>query len=951
MINMKYLLRLLVILSFLFSQGEVTYVGAQQSIVANTAAATYITNTSAVLGGSFNNPAGYTTIAWFQYGTTTSYGSNTTAQGYATSGNVNLSTTVTGLNSLTTYHYRIVTQNSGGMFYGSDQTFATYQTPTILASGYYPDHIVVDSTSVYWSGTNGIFKISINGGPTTTLVSGIGTTSSWPSSIAIDATSVYFADFGTNTIKKVGLNGGLVTTLASGASYPVSIAVNATSVYWGELCGTSGTVKKVGINGGTVTVLASGLHTYFSCTSGSVALDSTSVYWAEYDAIKKVGVNGGIVTVLALTSGVRDANSVIAVDSANVYWPNGGSVMTVGVNGGTRTTLGGSVGSTNYIDNIIVDATSVYVTTLSADRSDCSTIRKMSKIGGAMTALASDPEGSMSSFAVDSTSVYWAGSSGDLFRLTTTSQQSCTYTLTPTNYGYSAASNAGTISVASSSSSCTWTATSNASWITVTSGSSGAGSGTVTYNIAENTTSNIRTGIMTIANQTFTVTQAAWTYSNSIGSRNSIKVTDMSGTRPTIGGTISVKAWDAGGNAIPEPTSAAPLTLNNNGTTTIPGDVLIARFPTGTPMLYALSADSSKYIITNVKISSDGTLNVPNGATSGTTKFVANSVGGRNSIKITDMSGSLSTPASIIVAAWDVNGTAIPEATGATPLTLNNHGTTTIAGTDLMARFPAGTPMSYEFTVGSSQYVITNVKSSSDGSINIPYAYTSGMTNFVANSIGARNTIKISDVSGSLSTSGAAITISAWDVNGNAIPESTSAAALKLYSRETTSITGTNLAARFPSGIPMSYEFAVNSSKYIITNIKSSIDGTINIPAVYTSGTTTYASNYISSRSTIKITDASGSLSSSGAVITVAAWDANGNALTESGSATPLTLYNNGTTTITGTNLATRLPTGTPSLYEFTIGSSKYLVTNVTSNTDGTVTIPSVYSSGVAGGI
>ena len=77
--------------------------------------------------------------------------------------------------------------------------------------------------------------------------------------------------------------------------------------------------------------------------------------------------------------------------------------------------------------------------------------------------------------------------------------------------------------------------------------------------------------------------------------------------------------------------------------------------------------------------------------------------------------------------------------------------------------------MSYSFTVASSQYVITNVKSSTDGSINIPYSYPSGTTNFVANSIGPRNTIMISDVSGSLSTSGAAITIAAWDANGKAL--------------------------------------------------------------------------------------------------------------------------------------------------------------------------------------
>jgi hypothetical protein len=475
-------------------------------------------------------------------------------------------------------------------------------------------------------------------------------------------------------------------------------------------------------------------------------------------------------------------------------------------------------------------------------------------------------------------------------------------------------------------------------------------SGNPTFETYTTAVSNGQVSI-SVSSRPVYVEESGWIYSNSVGSRNTVKVTDLSGSLSSSGASIMVKAWDANGNALTESSSAASLKLYSHGTTTIAGSDLAARFPGGSPLLYALAADSSKYIITNVKSSSDGTLNVPNGYTSGTTKFVSNSVGPRNAIKITDMSGTLATPASITVAAWNADGVSIPESTSATPLTLSSHGTTTITGTELAARFPTGTPMSYEFTVDTSKYVITNVKSSSDGSINIPYAYMSGSSNFVANSIGPRNTIKISDVSGSLASSGAAITISAWDVNGNALSESTGAAALKLYSRGTTSITGSELAARFPGGTPMAYEFTVGSSKYIITNTKSSTDGSINIPAVYTSGTTAYASNDISSRSTIKMTDASGTLSSSGAAITVAAWDMNGNTLAESGSATPLTLYSNGTTSITGTELAARFPTGTPVLYEFTVGSAKYLITNVTSNTAGTLTIPSVYGSGVAGGI
>ncbi|RLI01226.1 hypothetical protein DRO38_05415, partial [Candidatus Bathyarchaeota archaeon] len=44
-------------------------------------------------------------------------------------------------------------------------------------------------------------------------------------------------------------------------------------------------------------------------------------------------------------------------------------------------------------------------------------------------------------------------------------------------------------------------------WIHITSGSSGTGSGTVNYSVDENTGS-ARTGTITIADQTFTVTQS-----------------------------------------------------------------------------------------------------------------------------------------------------------------------------------------------------------------------------------------------------------------------------------------------------------------------------------------------------------------------------------------------------------------------------------------------------------
>lgn len=85
---------------------------------------------------------------------------------------------------------------------------------------------------------------------------------------------------------------------------------------------------------------------------------------------------------------------------------------------------------------------------------------------------------------------------------------SCSYSINPTTASYAANASSGSVAVTASSG-CSWTATSNASWLTITSGSSGSGSGNVGYSVAANTTSSPRTGTLTIAGRTFTVSQAA----------------------------------------------------------------------------------------------------------------------------------------------------------------------------------------------------------------------------------------------------------------------------------------------------------------------------------------------------------------------------------------------------------------------------------------------------------
>ena len=82
----------------------------------------------------------------------------------------------------------------------------------------------------------------------------------------------------------------------------------------------------------------------------------------------------------------------------------------------------------------------------------------------------------------------------------------CTYSIYPTSKHFGPSGGTGSVDVTTQSG-CAWTATSNDSWIHITSGSSGTGSGTVNYSVDENTGS-ARTGTITIANETFTVTQS-----------------------------------------------------------------------------------------------------------------------------------------------------------------------------------------------------------------------------------------------------------------------------------------------------------------------------------------------------------------------------------------------------------------------------------------------------------
>ena len=126
-----------------------TFVTAEPP-AAVTSAASSIGTTSAKLNGSVD-PNGRSTTYFFEYGTTTSYGTKTSSSSAGSgSSSTNVSKTVSGLNSGTIYHFRLVATSDAGTVTGADRTFTTAERP---GSGHRPRPRLVGPTSATLGGS------------------------------------------------------------------------------------------------------------------------------------------------------------------------------------------------------------------------------------------------------------------------------------------------------------------------------------------------------------------------------------------------------------------------------------------------------------------------------------------------------------------------------------------------------------------------------------------------------------------------------------------------------------------------------------------------------------------------------------------------------------------------------------------------------------------------------
>lgn len=202
------------------------------------------------------------------------------------------------------------------------------------------------------------------------------------------------------------------------------------------------------------------------------------------------------------------------------------------------------------------------------------------------------------------------------------SQSGCTYTLSPTSQSFAYSGGNGSVSISPSSSSCTWDATNSSSWISLTSGTSGAGSGAVGYSVAANTASSIRTANLTIAGQTFSITQEAICNYSLSSSGQTVAYTGGSGS-VGITATPASCSWsaskDQGWITLTSGTSGS-----GNGTVTFTVD---ARGDSGPDLSGKITIAGLTYTITQ------------SGASTGQTNTVTGTSGtGTGSTSVTDTS-------------------------------------------------------------------------------------------------------------------------------------------------------------------------------------------------------------------------------------------------------------------------------------------------------------------------
>jgi hypothetical protein len=235
--------------------------------------------------------------------------------------------------------------------------------PTLLAS--FPDgpdgYVAVAAGNVYWTAQSNIYSIPASGGTVTTIapVGVAGNSGSY--GLSVNATNVFWTEYGPGTVRSALLGGGAVTTLVSGQSYPSAVVADSQTVYWEDYFG--GVVWKAPIAGGTPTQLTTSTGIYDHV---SFVLNSTSLYVLHWNSrtLVQLPLSGGSAVTLATTLPMNPVGLV--ANGSSLYWAtrgtsansyNDGTIETMSNAGGSIATL---AQNQNYPVSLVVDGQHIY---------------------------------------------------------------------------------------------------------------------------------------------------------------------------------------------------------------------------------------------------------------------------------------------------------------------------------------------------------------------------------------------------------------------------------------------------------------------------------------------------------------------------------------------------------------------------------------------------------------
>lgn len=283
--------------------------------------------------------------------------------------------------------------------------------PCYVAHGQYkPRAVVVVDSNVYWASMDGTVKTApLTGGSETTFATGPAVPLTSTTRLISDGVHLYWSSGGDNTLRKLPLGGSAPTTLATATTAVSSIALDATHLYW-TTWGTSETVMRVAVTGGTPETLASE-QPY----PNAVAVNDGSVYWGTsgsgvgLGAVLKVPVTGG--SPVTVASG-QSAPRTIVFDSTSLYWTDriAGTVMMAPLSGGAPTSL--ATGHSGASPMALSDGM-LYWANNTLDSTGA--VNSVSVSGGTVTPLATG-ETSPSAIAIAGSNVYWTTESGVRYR-------------------------------------------------------------------------------------------------------------------------------------------------------------------------------------------------------------------------------------------------------------------------------------------------------------------------------------------------------------------------------------------------------------------------------------------------------------------------------------------------------------------------------------------------------